>query len=98
MGSRSKIQSDSSDSRLEEEIFEKPKKTVSEPKLVTIQSFIDTRYIIFGKVTGKRYVFDGAGSEVKVDERDADQILGMKRGKPCCGGTGGTPIFKVVGG
>ena len=100
MGSRRKISSFDS-SELEEDYndYEPERVTVSTaPQRIAIRSRIDSRYIVVGDKSGERYVFDGAGAEVKVLEEDVPQLLGLKRGKACCGGTSGTPIFEKVGG
>jgi hypothetical protein len=48
-----------------------------------------------GPVTGKLYVFNGGGSVLDVDERDA-QIMMAKRGGDCCpSGSGPQPYFAI---
>jgi len=42
-----------------------------------------------GPVTGKTYVFSGAGAIVDVDKEDAEIML-EKRGGTCCEGSGST--------
>lgn len=51
---------------------------------------------ITGAVTGKQYVFPGAGSIVDVDEEDAEIMLTKKSGHPCCTGGSPTPYFRKV--
>jgi len=51
-----------------------------------------------GKVTGKVYRFDGAGSTLPVDAKDKDKML-EKHGGTCCEGSGSNkpqPYFAVV--
>ena len=43
-----------------------------------------------GKVSGKLYVFDGAGAVVNVNVEDADIML-AKRGGQCCEGSSSGP-------
>lgn len=52
---------------------------------------------ITGQITGKEYVFSGAGSVVDVDKRDADIMLN-KYGGPCdCpSSVGRTPYFEIA--
>ena len=51
---------------------------------------------INGKVTGKQYIFRGAGSIVEVDDEDGE-IMKMKMSRqPCCSGGPPTPYFQVV--
>ena len=51
---------------------------------------------VTGKVTGRVYVFDGAGSKVNVDERDAQALLSRNRGISCCSGNSASPYFEIV--
>lgn len=52
--------------------------------------------IINGPITGKEYVFNGAGSIVKVDDVDGEIMKNKKSNQPCCGGGGPTNYFQVV--
>lgn len=47
---------------------------------------------------GRTLTFDGAGSGVKVSRREADYLLNIKKGRSCCGGQQGSPLFILVGG
>jgi hypothetical protein len=47
---------------------------------------------------GRTLTFDGAGSEVKVSLKEAEFLLSLKRGRACCGGQQGSPLFTLVGG
>jgi len=48
-----------------------------------------------GPVTQKLYVFDGGGSVLDVDERDAQIMLAKLGGNCCPGGSGPSPYFAV---
>jgi hypothetical protein len=51
-----------------------------------------------GAITGNRYTFDGAGSQVAVDKRDVDEMLMKKSNLPCCSGGAQTPYFNILKG
>jgi hypothetical protein len=51
-----------------------------------------------GAITGKLYVFNGAGSSLPVDKRDADKMLMKKSNLPCCSGSMQTPYFSILKG
>ena len=68
-------------------------KEYNEIDTISIISLIDAKLTITGTVTGKLYVFNGAGTAQEVDILDADDMLNKKRGKACCGGTS-TPLFQ----
>lgn len=63
---------------------------------VLVQSLMDATVKLTGTVSGKQYVFHGAGSIVKVDIRDKDDIINKKRGRACCSGTQGHNLFQLV--
>ena len=42
-----------------------------------------------GKVTGNRYIWNGAGTVVKVSKEDAPEFLKRELPPTCCGGTNG---------
>ena len=69
--------------------------TVSD-EYVLVQSLIDATVKLTGTVSGKQYVFHGAGSIVKVDSRDKDDIINKKRGRACCGGGSDHLLFQIV--
>lgn len=56
---------------------------------VSIMSLMDARVEITGTVTGNSYIFPRAGTVQDVDVRDKDEILNKKRGRACCGNSGG---------
>jgi len=62
-------------------------KQSSETVQLVLQRNLKLKYK--GPVTGKEYVFAGAGAIVDVDEKDAEIML-EKRGGTCCEGSGST--------
>lgn len=58
----------------------------------------NVRLKIKGSVTGNEYVFDDAGAELDVDERDAPVMLAKRNMNPCCSGTYDSPYFIKVEG
>lgn len=63
---------------------------------ISIVSLVDANLTITGTVTGKVYNFPKAGTARDVDVRDKDELLNKKRGRACCGGVSGTPIFQLA--
>ena len=51
---------------------------------------------ILGPVTGTLYVFQGAGSILEVDYRDAPIMLEKGRTPSCCAGNISSPYFSLV--
>lgn len=51
---------------------------------------------INGPITGKLYIFNGAGSIVNVDTKDGDIMKDKMTGPSCCAGTPPQHIFQVV--
>ena len=90
--------------KTEEEVVEeeKPKsksraKRESKPKTVRLVLQKRKRVRVTGAVSGKEYVFPGAGSELDVDERDVPALLAKGAGrKNCCGGAQPSPYFQIV--
>lgn len=60
---------------------------------VSITNLLDGIVKITGTVTGKQYMFNGAGDSQQVDIQDKDELLNKKRGRACCGGESYTSIF-----
>jgi hypothetical protein len=59
--------------------------TIQSHKTIRLVLLRDTRLTIVGKSTGKTYVFNGAGSQLDVDEEDAVVMLEKTSGvKSCC--------------
>ena len=67
-------------------------------KLTTVRLRLlrDVRLKIDGKVTGNHYYFHGGGSELDVDEKDAEVMLNRPIQKSCCDGYNGSPYFEIV--
>lgn len=63
---------------------------------VSIICKIDALVKMTGTVTGKLYIWSGAGSVQSVDLKDKDEILNKKKGRACCGGESNTSIFELV--
>lgn len=63
---------------------------------VSIRSLIDGKVKVTGTVTGNEYIFSRSGDIQSVDIRDKDELLNKKRGRSCCGGTGGKHLFELV--
>ena len=76
----------------EEPVIEEAPKTV---RLVLNKNLL---LKIRGPITGTLYVFNGGGSSLEVDERDAVEMLQKGIRKSCCGGAAPSPYFTVLGG
>ena len=65
---------------------------------VAIKSLVDAKINVTVSVTGNSYVFNGAGSQVDVDEADVNELLQKRRGgRSCCGGSKeGVPMFSLA--
>lgn len=63
---------------------------------VAIRSLIDGKVRLTGTVSGNVYVWGKVGDTQDVDIRDKDEILNKKRGRTCCGGNSGKPLFELV--
>ena len=74
---------------------EAPAKQELSPKTVLIRSLRYGKINTVGKVTGRRYTFDGAGSSILMDHRDAEYLLTLRSGRGCCS-SGRTPYFETV--
>lgn len=68
--------------------------TVLEEEDVTLVSLFPARLTV-QSVSGVEYVFNGAGSKVKVLKSDVEILLSKKRPKPCCGGQV-VPYFELA--
>lgn len=53
---------------------------------VTLCLLKDVKLNIVGKVTGKKYTFNGAGSTLPVDKEDAKTMITKTGNKKCCSG------------
>jgi len=67
------------------------------PKTVRLALQKNKKVRVFGSVTGAEYFFNGAGTELDVDERDVPQLLekGINQ-KSCCSGVENSPYFVIV--
>ena len=63
---------------------------------VRLQLMKEVKLNTIGKVTGKKYTFDGAGAILDVDKEDADILLKRKRSGCCPGSSGSTPYFQII--
>lgn len=64
---------------------------------VRLQLTIQSRYKATGAVTGRKYIWQEAGSIVSVDKYDSTSLLEKRRSGSCCGGsTNSKPVFRVV--
>lgn len=95
MEKRSDVSSDSR-TRVNDEVVEpKPTLAVNKPKNVTV--LVRSLYPAILKVavqSGKIYLFNGSGAEVKVKSEDVEELLAKRRGG-CCGGSE-SPMFELV--
>lgn len=66
-----------------------------QPVMVRLVLLKDVRLKTIGKYTGIEYFFGGSGSELDVDERDAQFLLG-KISASCCTGNTNSPYFSIV--
>jgi len=73
---------------------EVPKKE-SIPETVRVILLKEKKLNVRGAVTGKLYVFSGAGSEGDIDIADLPALLKKGHKTSCCGSTN-SPYFKVV--
>ena len=82
----------------EQEIIEEEEPVVA-PKTKRLRLMKDVRLKYVGRVTGNVYLFSGAGQELDIDERDADEMLAKRSNRGCCPGSGigvQTPYFEEV--
>ena len=56
----------------------------------------EVKLTITGSVSGVVYQFNGAGSVVAVDERDAPAMLAILKGHTCCGDKLSRPMFQLA--
>ena len=82
----------------DEEISPSPSKEA--PKAPETVRFVLLRSLTLnytGPVTKKLYVFNGGGSVLDVDAKDAQIMLDKHGGQCCPGGSGPTPYFSKEG-
>jgi len=66
------------------------------PQVVRMVLLKALKLNILGPVTGKLYVFNGAGSALDVDKEDADIMIMRKSSRDCCSGTKATSYFEII--
>ena len=79
-------------------VSDKKKETKKTSETVRLVLQRDLRLKYTGPISGKLYVFSGAGSIIDVDKEDANVML-EKHGGTCCEGSGSTkpqPYFVKV--
>ena len=68
-----------------------------EPTTVRLRLLMPVNLITTGPVTGKEYIFMGAGSIVDVDKLDENALLAKTSGGcNCPGSAGASPYFEQV--
>jgi hypothetical protein len=65
------------------------------PKLVRLVLLKAVTLKATGKITGNEYNFNGAGSQVDVDEKDVEHFL-SRVARSCCSGNTFSPYFEIV--
>lgn len=97
MDKRSDFQYASKHLEKEKPVKRKYTKRVEEVETVKVRLLKDMNVNVIGKVTGKRYSWQGGGSVVNVDILDKDKLL-EKRGNPvsCCDDVVNQPYFELV--
>lgn len=76
-----------SDSELEEEPLQEEEEE-EESSTKSLRLLRNVKLKIEGPVSGKLYIFNGAGSVVAVNSEDVDQLMKRNENRPksCCGG------------
>lgn len=84
------------DFELKPALEKKLEESYTEETVSITNNGIDGIVKVTGTVTGKQYVFNGAGDTQQVDIRDKDELLNKKRGRACCGGESYISIFVLT--
>jgi len=96
MEKRSSDKWDSKRVEVSDKKVEEPK--TKDPETVRLILMRDLKLNIIGKSTGKLYTFYGAGYQLNVDSKDAEEMLKKRSG--ACGGCpssiGPTPYFEII--
>lgn len=87
--------------KIEDEVVKEPLKPIRKkrkPRIKTIRLVLlrNKTVNIIGSVSGKKYTFQGAGSELPIDERDVPVMLAKGLGTQSCCGDASTSYFQVV--
>ena len=109
MGSRSELgKSYANLGVIEPEVAKEDKSDYNSPEEETVSASVKTSDVTLAFTRGYKLVveipggrtltFNGAGSEVKVSQKEAEYLLGLKSGRGCCGGQRSSPLFILVGG
>ncbi len=69
---------------------------VTEATTVRLVLLHPVKLKIRGTVTGIIYIFSGAGYELDVDKRDAEEFLSRPGRMSCCTGQRESPYFSLV--
>lgn len=96
MAKSSKVRVESKQSDLELPIDTQKNYFYNDSVTVSIRSLVDAVVKVTGAVTDTQYIWPHAGAVVDVDVRDKDEILNKKRGRACCGGISGAPLFELA--
>ena len=65
------------------------------PDTVSVTLLKDVRLKYFGKITGKEYFFNGAGSILSVEREDAELMRDVGKRAGCCGSNISSPYFQI---
>jgi hypothetical protein len=84
---RKRVEAEEEDVETSDESLEEEEVSAKSSETVQLVLLRDLKLKYTGPVTGKLYVFSGAGAVVDVDEEDAVIML-EKRGGTCCEGSG----------
>ena len=75
----------------------KKSKTSKSSSVVAVRLLKNTKYKIKG-ISGKEYVFNGAGSVLSVNSEDVKVLMKKNENRPnsCCGGRSPSKVFELV--
>lgn len=61
-------------------------------------SLIDAKLTVLGRYSGRKYLFDRAGSIIDVNQEDVEWMLSLRQGeRQCCGGSAtGNKMFELA--
>lgn len=76
--------------------YEKTSPYTSQRKAIKLTLLKDVTLIISGAVTHEKYVFNGAGSSLYIDELDLPEMLTKNTGRRSCCGSYATPYFEIA--